>query len=124
LVTIEDNQAKGLSMSLTLQAEKAPIKTNADGAALVGNIRVRLETIISAFHRGDSPEQIVDSFDVLSLAEVYAVIAYYLNHREEVDEYIRQQDLAAEQVYRKIEANRPEMFNLRSRLIERKAKRV
>ncbi|KAB2893772.1 MAG: DUF433 domain-containing protein [Bacteroidetes bacterium] len=111
-------------MTLTLQAEKAPIKTNADGAALVGNTRVRLETIISAFHRGDSPEQIVDSFDVLSLADVYAVIAYYLNHREEVDEYIHQQDLAAEEVYRKIEANRPEMFSLRTRLIERKAKRV
>lgn len=111
-------------MILAVQAEKAPIKTNADGAALVGDTRVRLETIISAFHRGDSPEQIVDSFDVLSLADVYAVIAYYLNHRAEVDEYIHEQDLAAAQVYSKIETNRPDMFTLRARLIERKQKRV
>ncbi|MCI0714525.1 MAG: DUF433 domain-containing protein [Chloroflexi bacterium] len=108
---------------LAIKAEKAPITTNADGAALIANTRVRLETIIAAFYRGDSPEQIVDSFDVLSLADVYAVIAYYLNHREEVDAYIREQDEAAEQVYRKIEANRPDMLSLRQRLLERKQKR-
>ena len=114
---------KAIDFMLAIKAEKAPITTNADGVALIGTTRVRLETIIAAFHRGDSPEQIVDSFDVLSLADVYAVIAYYLNHRDEVDTYIREQDRAAQQVYRNIEANRPDMLSLRQRLLERKQKR-
>jgi uncharacterized protein (DUF433 family) len=107
-------------MVLTLQAEKVPLQINADGVARIGNTRVTLETVIIAFRRGDSPEQIVDSFDVLSLADVYATIAYYLNHRDEVDEYIRERDLAAEQVRQDIEARQPEMFSLRARLLERK----
>ena len=111
-------------MALSLEAQKVPIHINADGAALVGGTRVRLETLIAAFHRGETPEQIIVSYDVLSLADVYAVFAYYLNHREEVDEYVRQVHIDAEQVYRKIQENRPDMFSLRAKLIERLQKRT
>jgi uncharacterized protein (DUF433 family) len=107
-------------MILPLKAEKVPIRIKADGSAYVGNTRVRLETVISAFHRGDSPEQIVDSFDVLSLAEVYGVIAYYLNHLEIVDAYIQQQNHLAEQIHHKIAKEHPQMFSLRARLTQRK----
>jgi uncharacterized protein (DUF433 family) len=108
-------------MALQIPQDPVPIQINADGVALVGGTRVRLETIVSAFLRGDSPEQIVDDFDVLSLADVYDVIAYYINHRAEADAYIRQQDAAAEVVRQTIEANAPEMLSLRARLLERKA---
>ena len=108
-------------MALRIPEDPVPIHINADGVALVGGTRVRLETIVAAFHSGDSPEQIVDNFDVLSLADVYAVIAYYIYHREEVDAYIRQQDAAAEDVRHRIEANQPDMLSLRARLLERKA---
>jgi uncharacterized protein (DUF433 family) len=72
-------------MVLQIQAETAPITMNEDGVALVGGTRVRLETVNTAFHQGESPEQMIDSFDVLKLSDVYGVIAYYLNHRDEVD---------------------------------------
>jgi uncharacterized protein (DUF433 family) len=110
---------KGVGMGLTLEALEVPIRINEDGVARVGGTRVPLETLITAFHQGESPEQIVDSFDVLSLADVYAVITYYLNHREEVDEYMREVQEAGERVIRKIEENRPEMFSLRAKLLER-----
>ncbi len=97
-----------------------PIEINKDGVALIRGTRVHLETIIAAFHQGDSPEQIVDSFDVLTLADVYAVIAYYLNNREEVDTYLRKRQAAAEAVRDEIETNQPEMFSLRNRLLEKK----
>ena len=76
-------------MALRIPEDPPPIRINADGVALVGGTRVRLETVITAFHQGDSPEQIVDNYDALTLADVYATIAYYLFHREEVDAYIR-----------------------------------
>ena len=51
---------------------------------------MRLDSVIYAWQSGESPEQIVDNFDVLSLADVYAVISYYLQHRADVDAYLRQ----------------------------------
>jgi uncharacterized protein (DUF433 family) len=111
-------------MVFQVSAEVAPIFANKDGVALIGNTRVTLQMVIAAFHRGDSPEQIVDSFDVLSLADVYAVIAYYLNHREEIDDYIKQQKSEAEQVRLEIETNQPDMFTLRNRLLEKKRERA
>lgn len=107
-------------MTLTVSAEKAPLRIGAEGQVFVGETRVRLETVVTAFQRGDSPEQIADSFDVLTLAEVYAAIAYYLKHREEVDRYIAQQAAAAAQVQREIEAHQPDMFSLRNRLLAQK----
>ena len=106
-------------MNLIVPAEKASIRTNADGVAYIGQTRVRLETIIIAFRQGDSPEQIVDSFAVLSLADIYAVIAYYLNHRAEVEAYLQAQSEQGESIRQEIEANRPDMLSLRERLIER-----
>lgn len=97
-------------MTLTVSPEKAPLRMNADGVALIGQTRVRLESVVVAFRQGDSPEQIADSFDVLTLAEVYGVIAYYLKHREEVNGYLAQQAAAAEDWQRGTEAEHPELL--------------
>lgn len=110
-------------MGLTLEALEVPIQINEHGVARVGGTRVPLETVITAFHLGESPEQIIDSFDVLSLADVYAVITYYLNHREEVDEYMRQVELKGEEVRRRLERDHPEIFSMEKTLLERKQKR-
>ena len=103
-------------MTLQIQAETAPITMDKDGAARVGGTRVLLDVIIEAFQNGDTPEEIVDSYNAITLADVYAVIAYYLNHQEEVDEYIRQREAAGEQLRREIEANQPEMLRAQKRL--------
>jgi hypothetical protein len=66
------------------------------------------------FHEGASAEQVVDSFDVLSLANVFAVFSYYLNHRADVDDYMREYQEYAERVRSKIEARQPNIFTLRN----------
>jgi hypothetical protein len=40
---------------------------------------------------------------------IYAVIAYYLNHREEVDAYIEQEEAEAEKWRQEYEANNPQV---------------
>jgi uncharacterized protein (DUF433 family) len=105
---------------LPVHEQSPPIQLNDEGDALIAGTRVRLETIVTAFRRGDSPEQIVDSFDSLSLAHVYRVIAYYLEHQAEVDAYINSQRQAAQQVQQMIETNRPEMLAARTRLLAKK----
>lgn len=107
-------------MTLKLTPESVPLRVNQDGVVLVGETRVRLEVVIAAFHQGDSPEQIVDNFDVLTLAEVYSVIAYYLHHRQEVDEYLHQQAQLAKEVRSTIETQQPSMLTLRQKLLSRK----
>src|SRR5664279_1688977 len=85
-------------------AVDVPLQRDKDGAIRVGGTRVLLEVVIGAYRRGDTPEQIARGFDVLKLEDIYAVIAYYLSHRAEVDAYIRQVDEAGEELRRKIEA--------------------
>ena len=62
-----------------------------------------LELVIRAFQRGQTPESIVQSYDTLSLPDVYAVVSYYLANPAPVDEYLRRCDQQAEAVRRKLE---------------------
>jgi uncharacterized protein (DUF433 family) len=110
-------------MTLNIQTDAPPLRLTKEGVVRVGNTRIPLETVIEMFHEGASAEQIVDSFDVLSLADVFAVFSYYLNHRVEVDDYMRASAEDAERVRREVEARHPDMFTLRQRLLERKAAR-
>jgi uncharacterized protein (DUF433 family) len=67
-----------------------PLRTDNQGKIRVGGTRVLLELVIHAFQQGESAEGIIDSYSTLKLADVYAVIAYYLTHRAEVDAYMAQ----------------------------------
>jgi uncharacterized protein (DUF433 family) len=87
-----------------------PLRTDEHGVIRVGKTRVTLQTVIAAHLQDQTPQQIVEDFDVLKLEEVFAVITYYLTHKDEVDEYIRQQQLESEKIRREIEENHPEMF--------------
>jgi uncharacterized protein (DUF433 family) len=94
-----------------------PLRTDKHGAIRVGNTRVLLELVIHAYYVGETPEGIVDSYPTLTTSDVYAVIAYYLAHREEIDTYVRQRDEQAQQIIQDIAANlSPEARALRTRL--------
>lgn len=94
-----------------------PLRTDEHGAIRVGDTRVLLELVIHAYYAGETPEGIVDSYPTLTTSDVYAVIAYYLSHREEIDIYVRQRDEQAERIIEHIEANlTPEARALRTRL--------
>ncbi len=74
-------------MSITSTLEIKLTKTKA-GVLRIGDTRVSLDSVITAFNQGAVPEQIVYDYDTLTLSEVYATISYYLQHREEVDSYL------------------------------------
>ena len=59
-----------------------------DGGYWIEGTRVSLDSIVHAFHAGDSAETIAQSFPVLGLEQVYGAIAFYLAHRAEVDVYL------------------------------------
>jgi uncharacterized protein (DUF433 family) len=76
-------------VSLAIEKQSVPLTTTPDGTVVVTGTRVQLDTIIGAFQEGAVPEEIVHQYTSLSLADVYAVIGYYLRHRDEVDAYLR-----------------------------------
>ncbi len=82
-----------------------PLWEDPPGVFRVGNSRVLLELVISAFKRGEAPEGIVRSYRTLHLADVYAVISRYLANPAPFEDYLRQCDEQAEAVRRKIEAS-------------------
>lgn len=62
-------------MSLLLEPQTIPLRTDADGVLRVGTSRVPLETVIHAFHQGHTAEEIVSHYPALRQADVYTVIA-------------------------------------------------
>jgi uncharacterized protein (DUF433 family) len=105
-------------MSVETPTISVPIRTDEHGDIRVGGTRVLLDMIIISYQQGDTPEQIQDSFPTLKLADIYAVISYYLDHKDEVDAYIRQREEEGEQLRRRMEAEHPEIFELQNRLRE------
>jgi uncharacterized protein (DUF433 family) len=98
--------------------EPIPLLTDADGVIRVASTRVTLDTVIDAFLTGASPEEIVQDFPVLQLDDLYAVLTYYLRHREEVDTYLRERRARAQAIRQEIEARSPQT-GLRDRLLAR-----
>ncbi|MBN1562760.1 MAG: DUF433 domain-containing protein [Anaerolineae bacterium] len=94
-----------------------PIRTDEHGAIRIGKTRVLLELVIHAYYRGETPEGVVDSYPSLTTSDVYAVLAYYLTHRDEIDAYVRQRDAQADAIIQQMQANlTPEARALRTRL--------
>ncbi len=98
--------------------EPIPLSTDADGVVRVGATRVTLDTVIDAFLIGASPEEIAQDFPILRLDDLYAVLTYYLRHRDEVDTYLRERRARAQAIRQEIEANSPQT-GLRDRLLAR-----
>jgi uncharacterized protein (DUF433 family) len=81
-----------------------PFQLDDYGTYRMGNTRIALERVIECYGRGDFAADIVDSFPDQHLADVFAVLSYYLNHEEEVKEYCRRQDDAGREVMARVEA--------------------
>jgi len=96
-----------------------PLREDPPGVFRVGKSRVLLDLVIRAFQRGETPEGIVQSYETLSLPDVYAVVSYYLANPGPIDEYLRQCDEAAAQTRLKIEASQPPRANLRELIMAR-----
>lgn len=97
--------------------ETVPLRT-VDDTIYVGRTRVPLTTVVESFLEGATAEEIVAHYPSLDLGEVYAVIAYYLRHRQEVDDYLTHSRQVSEAVRAENEKRFPSE-GVRSRLLKR-----
>src|SRR5881396_2325630 len=92
-------------MILVETTQKIPLAVLEDGTIQVTGSHVSLEAVVYQYEHGDGAEQIHESFPSLKLADIHAVISYYLNHREQVTEYLRDQEKKARAVREDIESD-------------------
>lgn len=81
--------------------------------------RVLLDVIVTAFLAGATAEEIAQKLPTVRLADVYQVIAYYLNHTADIDSYLSQRQAEAAILQREVE----QLFDpvgLRDRLLARR----
>ena len=108
-------------MSLVIAVEPTPLSLDSDGVVRVSGTRVTLDTIVAAFKEGASAEEIASEYHPLDLADVYAVISYYLRHRSDVDTYLQERQQQADLIRRQNES-RFDQSGLRNRLLARRTK--
>ncbi len=106
---------EGESATLVIRKDPVPLRADMGGAVRVGPTRVTLATVIGTFEDGVSPEEIIEHFPTLQLADVYAVIGYYLRHRDEVNAFLLWEEAEAEKLRKEIEAHQ-DSVDLRARL--------
>ena len=106
-------------MSVVVSTSEIKLTKTESGVLRVGNSRISLDTVIIAFGQGATPEQIVEDYDSLELTEVYAVISYYLQNREEVENYLANRKVERDDLRRQIES-RSNPQGIRERLLARR----
>ncbi len=92
---------------LPLTAEPPPLRVDEGGAVRVGKSRVSLDLVVEQYENGMTPEALTRAYDTLDLADVHAVIAYYLRHRENVRAYLKRREEEAKALRARIEGERP-----------------
>jgi len=100
--------------------QTVPLTVGDDGTVRITGSRVTLDSIVHQFKSGATAEQIQDDFPSLALRDIYSTIAYYLQHTQAVEEYLREQEQAAAQTRQEIESQQG-TINLRERLQRRRA---
>lgn len=75
------------------------------GAIRVIGSRITLDTLMGAYQRGDTLEEIHEGFPSLSLNQIKGVIAWYLNHTAEADEYLAEGDAEEEELIKRIQSD-------------------
>jgi uncharacterized protein (DUF433 family) len=104
---------------LTIHTEPIRLRVDEYGAIRVGDSQVVLDIVIREFNNGAEPEAIARGYPTLNLADVYGVIAFYLRHRNDIDDYLQTRRQEAEKLRQEIEAKQPSRVELRAKLLAR-----
>ena len=107
-------------MSFAIDSSPAPLERDADGTVRIAGTRVTLDTVVGAFIDGATAEEVTSQYPSLSLADTYAVIAYYLRNRQAVDGYLSRRQRHAEAVRRENEQRWPAR-DIRARLLAQRS---
>ncbi|HWB53232.1 MAG TPA: DUF433 domain-containing protein [Tepidisphaeraceae bacterium] len=70
------------------------------GKPCIAGTRLRVQDIVVRTELGDSPDEIVQAYPQITLADVHAALSYYYDNRQAIDAQIRE----AEELVRRMKA--------------------
>ena len=88
----------------------SPYIEERNGGLYVAGTGVSLDSVLTRFQDGGSPEKIVHSFPTLKLSQVFGVIAYYLENENAINEYIAEGEIELERCAVPLSRTNPELF--------------
>ena len=103
-------------MTIPIHPDPVPLRADERGALRIANTRISLDTLVHEYENGADPESMVNDYPTLHLADVYAVIAYYLRHKE-VNDYLQKRRAEAMELRNEIESRQPDRAELRAKLL-------
>jgi len=101
-----------------IDPEPVPLVEDRAGRLVVPGTRISLDVLVADFKRGKTPEAIHEGYETVSLADVYAILAYYLRHRAEVEAHLAGQERDGAGIRAEIEETYP-ADGLRAKLLAR-----
>ncbi len=107
-----------MSIEVEFKISAPPFRFDEAGGIRIGQSRVTLDSLLAAYHTGSTPEEIAVQYSVLRLEDIYSAIAYYLNHRQEIDSYLEQRQRKSQQQRAQFVQDY-NLVNLRQRLLDR-----
>ena len=66
------------------------------GKPCIAGTRIRVQDIVVWTEKGQSPEEIINGFPQLTLANVHAALAYYHDNRDEIERQMQEAEAFAE----------------------------
>ncbi len=97
-------------MTQPLQADPLPLARDTSGVIRIAGTRVSLDSIVAVYDSGASIPELAEAFPDLSLPDLHASIAYYLRHRQEVEQYLQNRRREASAVEQRIRREFPEAY--------------
>lgn len=113
-----------IDMETLERTQVVPLSMRQDGTIHVIGSRVTLDTVISRYKAGDSPEAIREGFPTLTLAQIHGVLQYYHEHRDDMEAYLRRREENAREVERERRSADDPREDLREMLIRRRASKT
>lgn len=109
-----------MTIHTEFQTITPPFRWDEAGGIRIGNSRVTLDSLLASYHKGSTPEEIAIQYSILNLGEIYATIAYYLTHRQQIDEYLEERRQKAKERRQQF-TQQYNLADLRQRLLNRKS---
>ena len=106
-------------MNTATMTQSIPLQKGANGTWHVSGTRVPVDTVIKSYLNGENAEEIAENFDTVRLADIYAILSYYLERPSEMTAYLQHRDQEATQIRQRIETQHPP-HNIRQRLLARR----
>ncbi|MCS6903361.1 MAG: DUF433 domain-containing protein [Candidatus Bipolaricaulota bacterium] len=70
------------------------------GKPIIAGTRIPIWLLIANWKQGCSPEEILEHYPQLTLAQLYDALSYYYDHPDEIEAQIREHDLSEDELTR------------------------